>query len=458
MKTKLKSYQKEGVALIEHFAGRILLADEMQLGKTIQALKWIKNHPEKRPVIVICPSISKWVWEEQAITHTNLRSNVLEGATPPKFEKSFLPAPILIINFEILEHWIPYLKKLKPQVIIIDECHYIKSRTALRTKAVIALSKKVRHVIAISGTPLVNRPIELYNILHLLWPDVFDSFFKYAFRYCQPVKTPWGWQYKGAKNIKELHRRLKGLGMIRRLKKNVMKELPEKERLIIPLDIEKRNEYEEALHDFIAWLSKQGKIKKAERASRAEKLVQMSYLKRLSAESKMCNVFKWIDSFLKDNDEKLVLFAVHRKIINMLHDRYKNISVVVDGSVKNRDRKKIEKYFKRNKKIRIFIGNIKAAGISISLSSAASSLAFVEINWTPGEHTQAEDRIHGIGQTKAVTIYYLIAKNTIEEKLCKLIQKKQQILSATLDGGKQINKLDIYSKLESILKKEGRRR
>ena len=134
------------------------------------------------------------------------------------------------------------------------------------------------------------------------------------------------------------------------------------------------------------------------------------------------------------------------------HKKYKHTSVVVDGSVSGKKRKIAVQIFQKNKSIRLFIGNIKAAGVGITLT-AANTLAFVEMDWTPGDHTQAEDRIHRIGQKKAAMIYYLIAKNTIEESLCELIQKKAAILSATLDGKKRINRLDIFNELQKALLK-----
>jgi len=443
--TKLKhfSYQLKAVRKIEHFKGRALLADEMGLGKTVEALLWIKKHPKRKPIIVICPASLKWMWKAFVHDILKIRCEILQGTAPPK--KGLIGKhSFLIINYEILQYWLPYLKKLKPKILIVDECHYQKNRRAKRTKAVQKLSKKIPYIIALSGTPLVNRPAELWTTLHLIRPEEFKSFTTFAFRYCKPVLRPWGWEYKGAHNLKELHRKLNSMMMIRRLKKDVLGELPDKIRHIIPLEI-KRKEYDEAVINFIRWLTKKS-ISKAKRAARAEQLVKMGYLKRLAAELKMESILDWVDNFLEESNDKLVLYCTHRNIIKILHDKYKKICVVVDGSVTGKRRKQSIRNFQNNKKIRLFIGNIKAAGVGITLT-AASSLAFVEMSWTPGEHTQAEDRIHRIGQKNAANIYYLIAKDTIEENLCKLIQKKQKILTATLDGAVKANQLNIFDEL-----------
>ena len=449
--TKLYPYQKKAVLQIQKFKGRALLADEMGLGKTLEALQWIKRSPKKRPVIVVCPASLKWVWEAEAIKHIKIRATILSGRTPPKKKNITKKRELYIINYEILQYWITWLKNLNPQVLILDECHYIKNRRAKRTKAVKKLAKDIKHLIAISGTPLTNRPSELFTILNLVCPDEFPAFWPYAHRYCKAQLRPWGWEFKGASNIRELHRKLKRLMMIRNLKKDVLKDLPEKTRSVIPLEIEKRKEYQEAENDFIKWLTKKS-TSKAKRAERAKKLVQLGYLKRLAAELKMKQVLEWIDGFLEQSEGKLVVYGIHKKIIKQIHEKYKKISVVVDGSVSQRKRKIAVRSFQQNKKFRLFIGNIKAAGVGITLT-AAYTLVFVELDWVPGNMVQAEDRIHRIGQKNAVMIYYLIARDTIEEKLCKILQKKQRVLSQVLDGSIKTNRLDVYRALEKSLLK-----
>ncbi len=448
--TKLYPYQKKAVLQIQKFKGRALLADEMGLGKTLEALWWIKRSPKKRPVIVVCPASLKWVWEAEAMKHIKVRATILNGRTPPKKAISN-HQQLFIINYEILQYWIDWIKNLNPKVLILDECHYIKNRGAKRTKAVKLLAKKIPHIITISGTPLTNRPSELFTTLNLVCPEEFPAFWPYAHRYCKAQLRPWGWEFKGASNIRELHRKLKQLLMIRNLKKDVLRDLPDKTRSIVPLEIENPKEYQEAENDFITWLTKKS-TSKAEKAKRAKKLVQLGYLKRLAAELKMKQVLEWIDDFLEQSSGKLVIYGIHKKIIKQIYNRYKNISVVVDGSVTGKKRKIAIRSFQQNKKFRLFIGNIKAAGVGITLT-AAHNLVFVELDWVPGNMVQAEDRIHRIGQKNAAMVYYLVARDTIEEKLCKIIQKKQRVLSQVLDGSIKTNRLDVYRALEKSLLK-----
>jgi len=439
--TKLYKYQKRGVRKIIKFNGRCLLADEMGLGKTIQALYYLKLRPDKLPALVVCPSTAKYVWKSEIRKHTKFSGRILSGQTPCRFK----PRDITIINYDVLTYWKDTLKDMDFNTLILDESHYIKSYKAKRTKAVISLGKRIPHVIALSGTPLTNRPKELYQTLHLIVPKLFPSFVPYAFRYCNRRMLPWGWDDNGASHLNELHEKLKKTCMIRRTKEQVLPELPHKRRMVIPLPIDKVTEYEEAENDFITWLTKKD-TKKAAKALLAEKLVQLGYLKRLAAELKMRSVFNWIDNFLEETDEKLVVFTLHKKIIQQLIAKYGKQSVVVDGSVSMKQRQKNIKQFQEKKGTRIFIGQLIAAGTAITLT-AASTAVFIELDWVPGNHIQAEDRLHRIGQKNCVWVYYLVAKGTIEQKLCKILQEKAAIITSVLDGKEKGNKLNVFNQL-----------
>ena len=437
--------------MIHQWMGRALLADEMGLGKTLQALYWCFKTKKARPIVVVCPASLKYNWEREASHHVSMVCEILEGQRPPKRMPTIVP-PILIINYEILQYWVPFLKKIGVKVVIIDECHYIKNRRSKRYKAVKALCEGVEHVIALSGTPLTNRPAELWPTLSIIRPDKFKSFFKFAFKYCKPQKLPWGWVYNGAKNLDELHEKLSRLCMIRRLKKDVLKELPRKVRKVIPVSLTNRKEYEEAANNFINWL---GRIspEKARKAKKSEALVMVGYLLRLCAKLKVAYVNDWIDNFLESSEGKLVVFTCHRKMIDLLHERYGKASVIVDGRVTGKHRQKAVDRFQRDPRIRIFLGNVRAAGVGLTLT-AANVCVFTDLPWTPGELVQGEDRIHRIGQKSEATIYYLVARDTIEEKLCRILQEKQSILEEILDGTGSGDNLDIFNELLKTIKRK----
>ena len=449
--TKLFKYQKEGVKQIEKFGGRVLLADEMGLGKTIQALYYHKRN-KGGTTVVICPSSVKYNWAREESIHIGEHAEILEGRTPPKREV-FRKNNFIILNYEIVGGWLEYLKKLKPNLLILDECHYVKNRKAKRTKYVKQLAKICPHILALSGTPLTNRPAELWTVLNILKPNIFKSFMPYAMKYCDAKRNAWGWEFKGHKNLAELHDLLTFSCMVRRLKKDVLHDLPEKSRYVIPVEISDRSEYDEAEDDLISWLSKYSK-QKANSAQRAERLVKMGYLKRLAGELKIESVIDWIEKFLFETDEKLLVFGIHKKVLDALKSKYPN-SVSIDGTTKSKDRQINVDRFQNDSKTRLFFGNIQAAGVGLTLT-AASTVLFAELGWTPSEHSQAEDRIHRIGQTNVATCYYMIGIDTIEEKLSGIIQNKQNILNATLDGGEIEGDLNIFDQLQREILSDGK--
>ncbi len=232
--------------------------------------------------------------------------------------------------------------------------------------------------------------------------------------------------------------------MIRRKKADVLTELPDKIRSFVPLEITNRNEYDYVEANFIDWLKDNISDSKAERAKRAEELVKVETLKQLAVKGKIKQVVEWIKDFL-DSDGKLVVFAIHKETISALMEEFKNVAVKLDGSIPQNKRTEIAEQFQSDPNIRLFVGNIQAAGVAITLT-AASSVAFVELPWTPGELSQAEDRCHRIGQKNAVNIYYLIAENTIEETIAKLLDTKRQVLDRVLDGT-ETDEQNLFSEL-----------
>lgn len=449
-------YQNEGIQLIEQFGGRVLLADEMGLGKTLQALWSVVRNKDWWPILVVCPASVKFNWQFEAKHHVDLLSSVCEGEKPPVHNgRDFSTmSPLTIINYDILRFWTKYLKKLNFKTIIFDEAQYLGSRKTKRTKAAQSISRDIPHVMALSGTPLTNRPAELWPTLNILWPEKYPSFWSYAQKHCNPRLIYGRWDYRGSSRLGELHTDLKESGMIRRRTEDVLKDLPELVRRIIPCEMDDPDEYQEATTDFMSWLKKNAGHK-VRSAGRAEALTKLGYLLRIVAKQKLRSVVRWANAFLEETDEKLILFAVHHKVIDVLQRRCRTQSVTVDGSVTGRDRFAAVEQFQKDKKTRLFIGNIQAAGVGITLT-AARTVGFAEIWWKPAAHTQAEKRPHRIGQKDVVFANYLIVPDTIEESLCKLLQAKQKVISAVLDGGISPNDLNLYDELIRKLHKGGK--
>lgn len=428
---ELYPFQKEGVAFIEHNKGRALIADEMGLGKTIQALGWLQLHPEVRPAVIIVPASLKLNWLREIhkwMPVAESKVKVLSGTTTYPLKG----VEIVIINYDILADWYPTIRALNPQLLITDECHYYKSNQARRTKVLKVLAKGIPHFIALSGTPIVNRPIEVYNAIRIIEPGLFPDAWKYAQRYCNARYNGFGWDFNGATNTKELHDRLVGSIMIRRLKKDVLKDLPDKVRSYVPMELTNSEEYNRAERNFIAFIRSTKGEEAARKASGAETLTEIETLKQLAVAGKLKPAKDWIQDFI-DVDGKLVIFAVHRFVIDDLMKTFGKLAVKIDGSTSQIERQRAVDEFQTNNDVRLFVGNIQAAGIGITLT-AASNVVFLELPWTPGALVQAEDRCHRIGQKDSVNIHYLLASGTIEEKIAQLIDHKRRILDSVLDG------------------------
>lgn len=451
-KAKLYPYQTEGVKVALE-RNRILLADEMGLGKTIQALAYLQARKEIRPAVIVCPASLKINWlrecenfledcpENQAV--------VLSGKTPVSVQGN-----IFIINYDILSDWLPVLK---PKAVIGDEAHYIKNSKSNRSKAFKKLCKKTESIILLTGTPVLNRPIELYPLVNLLAPHEFSNYIAYGKRYCsghrKEIITRGGikrlvWDFTGQSHLNELNQKLQNTVMIRRLKKDVLKDLPPKQYAVVPVEISNQDAYIKAENAFISWLAEQVRKgvydrKRLNSALKAEALVKINYLKQITAYGKLNVAVDWIRDFL-ESEEKLVVFAHHRDLINRIAKQFPGCAVIA-GDTKNR-MNEVDR-FQNDPKCRLFIGSIQAAGVGLTLT-ASSNVAFLEYPWRPADFDQAVDRLHRIGQKFSVTAWCLIANvdgiKTIDEKIISILQKKRKTVDAIIDGAasNKINVLD----------------
>jgi len=446
LKKQLYPYQRTGVKLIELFKGRALLADEMGLGKTIQSLTWLEYHPEIRPVLIIVPSYLKQNWMNEIISSLNTvyKIEILQGTKPYNIHAE---TNIVIINYDIIRHWVIHLKKYNPMLIILDEIHYIMNSSTKRTQSVRSVCNGVPYILGLSGTPIMNRPIEIFSPLSIIKPGLFPSKFRFAQLFCKAKKTIWGWDFNGASNTKELNNILTNECMIRRLKEDVLPDLPSKIEIPIILDID-LNEYNKVLHSLQEWLET-NYGKEHGRSTDAIMLAKIEYLKQAAVQGKMDSIINWIDNFLTQNS-KLVIFGTHQRFIKDLHENYKKNSVAITGATPAAKRHDYVNLFQNNKSINLLIGNIRAAGTGFTLT-AASNLVFIEFDWNPSWHDQAKDRIHRIGQKDSVSIYYMIAKDTIEEDIMKILDSKREIKNQILDGRESENTEMLTYLVEKIL-------
>lgn len=454
-------YQKIGVWKIHKWKGIALLADDMGLGKTFQVLLYMRIFLDEGPFVVVCPATAKWVWWQQAAEHVGMRVEILERRTPPKNLTALSVDPkntIYVVNYDILgsafgrtRTWCKFLRKLKPTLVVADEGQYICNTTAKRTINFRDLSRKCKHRIITTGTPMDDNPSQLWSLLNILRPSMFPAYMPFVKRYCRVSLTPWGPKIVGGRRLKELNKVLRKTCMIRRRTEQVVKDLPPKTRVIVPIDLPDIKTYKEAERDLIAWLRATEKYRGAS-SRRMERMSKVMFLKHLVGQLKVKAVKNWIDDFLSGTDEKLVVFGHHRDVLGPLHETYKN-SVKIDGSIVREKRMNAITKFLNDDNCRLCFGNLKAAGSAWSAKGVTKSL-FIELWWKPGVHAQAEKRTHGIGRGRkgeTSTSYYLIAKNTIEERLLSILQERQEITDKTLDGKVLDDTFDAFDQLEKSL-------
>ena len=393
----------------------------MGLGKTIQALAYLQIHPELRPAIIVCPASVKFNWRNEI----NQWLTTVESVVVVNKKEDISRASIVIINYDILKKWLSTLQAINPQIIIFDESHVLKNSKTARTQAAVELSMD-RQVIGLTGTPLLNRPSELFPQLSIVNPKAYPkkSFFSFAIKYCNAHKTNFGWDFAGSSHIKELAEEIKGF-MIRRTKAQVLPELPPKRRTKVPLPMSNRKDYDIAFAEFKAWRAEE------EKPYWRNALEWLETLKQHCTKGKLEAGKLWVQEFLETGN-KLVLFCTHKATIDFFMQEFKDCAVKIDGSTSQAERERAVYLFQKDESTRLFVGNIKAAGIGITLT-AASNVAFIEMDWSPALHDQAEDRCNRIGQKTYVNCHYLLAENTFDEDICRMLENKRGIINQVLE-------------------------
>lgn len=445
MRTRPLPYQTEGVRFIRARRGRAILADEMGLGKTYQVAAYLRLQPA-RPVLVVCPAFLKLVWRDQLRRHAGLGCTLLYGRKP------YQPRGcIWIINYEILHFWLPKLLQLRPMILVLDEAHRTQDRRTLRTRACRRLARQARRVIALTGTPIRARPVQFFPMLNMVSPSLFPSFIQYAFRYCNPKPgfRGRGWDFRGSSNLAELHQVVSRI-MLRRRKRDVLPQLPPKTRSVVPIEID-LGRYHAAVEAFLSWYRKHRGAR-----GRGEALLRLGELIRVAGRHKVPPLIDWIDAWLDQNpSRKLVVFTRHRRVLRQLRGAFPGC-VWIEGATPHRERKVRLHRFETNRRCRLLIGNMIAAGEGITIL-ASSTVVFAELGWTPAEHEQAEDRVLRIGQkARHINAYYFVAQDTIEEDLYEALERKRAIVDTVIDGRHDARNVPTIV-LEKLLCKHGRK-
>jgi SWI/SNF-related matrix-associated actin-dependent regulator 1 of chromatin subfamily A len=413
------------------------------------------------PAIVVCPAIVKLNWQREILAwvleNEYKKIHIISG------RKNYaLPeARWFIINFDILPDWVEELRRHHAGIIIFDEIHYAKTSTSGRGRASRELAVGVPFVLGLSGTPILNRPVELVNPLRILGRiDELGGRPYFERRYCEAGKDNFGrWNTNGAAHLKELNDRLRSTGiLIRRLKADVLRDLPKKlPPAIIPIELSNAAEYRRAERDLAKWLGERAvedddfkrtirslspldKVKAISahrgrvewRARQNEKLRRFSALKRLSTEGKLHGIKEHVNDFLASG-EKLVLFGFFVDTQTDLVVEWPHAAHALGPDSKKVRWDQLDK-FHDDPECKLIICSLTAIGIGVNQLVAAHHVGFVELGWTPADHDQAEDRLHRIGQKYPVTPYYYVGVDTIENDIIEIIENKRRVIAGAIEG------------------------
>jgi SWI/SNF-related matrix-associated actin-dependent regulator 1 of chromatin subfamily A len=462
-------YQKAGIA---YAAGKkaVLIADEMGLGKTPQSVGIANLDLSCRKILIVCPASLKGNWRREWLKWDakGLSVAIAEGQKPwPCL------ADVVVVNYDIVERFRAEIDATHWHMLVMDECHMVKNAKAQRTRAVFRRPEKrekgkpmvpgraaiqADRVVLLTGTPILNRPIEMFPMLERIDPEGLGAnFMAFAKRYCDAEMGRFGWDFSGASNLEELQERLRGSVMVRRLKADVLTELPPKRRQLMPLDrAESKNlkaaiaalESEDEAHaTAIAEAMAKAELAKAsgEDAYRAAAATladtrkvafeDMARARYVLAVAKAPVVAERIaDLLAEDPAMKIVVMAHHGDVVRVLREKLQKFGCAeVTGKTPVPNRQGECDRFQTDKSCRVFLGTIRAAGVGLTLT-AAHVVAFVELDWVPGNVSQAEDRCHRIGQRDSVLVWHFVVDDSLDSRMVATLVEKQSVADAALNN------------------------
>ena len=412
----------------------VLLADDPGLGKTVQAIRIMQDALRKGGrALVVCPATLKIVWQDELKKWGVAATiGIVQG------RKDFpVHEDIVIINYDVLHYHTEALHNETWAITILDEAHALKNPKAKRTKVIYGDKRasrkfprlKTECALALTGTPFLNRPCELFGLLNFLHPRLFPRRRDFEVRYCAGFMSPWGWDASGASNMEELQYLLRSSVMIRRTKEQVLKELPVKRRQIIPLNASSAKldrllkkasvKNIQDFNDVGTFLS----IASAMPRRHGLMFDEISEARREIGLKILPEAIRHIKEIREETDEPLVLMCHHRDVANGLLEAFEEDAVQLIGGMSAKEKRAAIDKFKSGK-ADILIGNILVAGTGLTLTNSAW-LIFVEPSWVPGELWQAEDRVHRITQNRPVKIQYLVHMGSVVESMLRVVVDKQ---------------------------------
>ena len=412
---------------------KFILADDMGLGNTTAAVIASMESGAKK-VLIVCPASLKINWDREIKNYTDRKVLIVEGR---KWGSTF---DYYIINYDILKNYhtteksedsddFKLLVNEKFDLAIVDEAHYVSNTTANRTRLLNDVLDTIPKVWLLTGTPMTSRPINYFNLLKIVDSPLTLNWQSYVRRYCKGYQFNVGnrkvWNTSGASNLDELRERTKAY-VLRRMKTDIL-DLPEK--IITPVFVELTSKmYDEELEEFTRISND-----KKDNETISVTLNRLMKIRQLIAYEKIQYTCELIDKCL-DQGKKVIVFTNFTISLEMIHEKYKKNSVILNGSMSKEKKQESVDRFQNEDKIKIFISNIVAGGVGITLT-AGEVVIMNDLSFVPAHHSQAEDRAYRYGQKNSVLVYYPVFENTVEKIIYNILQKKKNVIDQVMGDG-----------------------
>lgn len=440
-------HQKEAV---EKLAGsrRFILADDMGLGKTTATIIAALETGAKK-ILIICPASLKINWQREIENYTDRPVYIAEG------KKFSTESDFVIVNYDILKNFHSMEKKgtsllnqSEFELVILDEAHMISNPQAQRTKIINHFVKDIKRVWLLTGTPMTSRPMNYYNLLNIIESPVAQNWMAYAIRYCQGYQFMAGnrkvWNVTGASNLEELRDRT-SKQILRRLKEDVL-DLPDK--IISPVYLRlKSKEYEELMGEYYDWFDN----KKDESSSLTVQFSKLMKVRKVIANEKTKQTIEFAENIIEQG-KKVIIFTNFTDTLQTIYQHFGKQAVYLDGSCSKPHRQNAVDEFQENDKIKVFVGNLKAAGVGLTLT-AAEVVIMNDLSFVPAEHAQAEDRAYRYGQKSNVLVYYPLYENTIEGAVYDILNRKKEIIRTVMGDQQPENVGDVVEEILVLINK-----
>jgi len=435
---------------IEKLTGskRFILADDMGLGKTTSTIIAALETGSKK-ILIICPASLKINWQREIANYSDRPVFIAEG------KKFSTEHDFVIVNYDILKNF--YDVKNKPEslltkgnfdLVILDEAHMVSNPQAQRTKIINHFVKSVNRAWLLTGTPMTSRPMNYYNLLNLIESPVAQNWMAYAIRYCQGYQFTAGkrkvWNVTGASNLEELRDRT-SKQILRRLKEDVL-DLPDK--IITPVYLRLQSkEYENLMGEYYDWYDKNPDESK----SLTVQFSKLMKVRKVIANEKVNQTIEFAENILEQG-KKVIIFTNFTDTLQSIYQHFGKQAVYLDGSCSNSVRQQAVDQFQNDEKVRVFVGNLKAAGVGLTLTSA-EVVIMNDLSFVPAEHAQAEDRAYRYGQKSNVLVYYPIFDNTIEAAIYDILNAKKKVISTVMGDEINFNSADVVEDILTLINK-----